>query len=401
MVDSRTGEPYGEGAFAIQLEGVFTNEDQARRVADLIKGGFLQGVSVDMSDVDFTLDLVDADGNPVDTEADDFDDSGVMLQQTITAGRIMGATVLPFEAFEAAFIELVDDDGNAGPATTPGRPTPKQQAAAVRASAPVYQPRACAPCESGAIVAAAAPVLPPRAWFVDPCLTEPTPITVTDAGQVFGHLALWDTCHIGHSGQCVTPPRSATNYALFNRKPIPTADGDPVQIGPLTVGTGHADTKPGTGMFAAISHYDNTGHVAADVTAGEDELGIWVAGALRPDATPEQVRVLRASSISGDWRDWGGNLELGAILAVNTPGFPVLRQVVASGRPMALIAVGPAPSTTPAELAEIRALLPDLQAAAERERRARDLTATRAHATRGRMRALSAAAQRDRMGSMG
>jgi hypothetical protein len=82
--------------------------------------------------------------------------------------------------------------------------------------------------------------------------------------------------------------------------------------------------------------------------------------------------VLRASSISGDWRDWGGRLELGAILAVNTPGFPVLRQVVASGRPTALIASGPAPSVSAPELEEVRKLLPALRAAAIREQQNRD-----------------------------
>src|ERR1019366_6278485 len=65
----------------------------------------------------------------------------------------------------------------------------------------------------------------------------------------------------------------------------------------------------------------------------EDEFGIWFAGSLRASATDEQVSLLRASSISGDWRD----NELVAALAVNEPGFPLA--VVASGH-STLIAAG-------------------------------------------------------------
>ena len=71
---------------------------------------------------------------------------------------------------------------------------------------------------------------------------------------------------------------------------------------------------------------------------GEDEYGIWFAGALRPDATPEQVRKLRAASVSGDWRNMGSGLELVAALAVNQPGYPLAQ--VASGHPEAMVATG-------------------------------------------------------------
>jgi predicted component of type VI protein secretion system len=67
-----------------------------------------------------------------------------------------------------------------------------------------------------------------------------------------------------------------------------------------------------------------------DVACGEDEHGIWVHGAVRPDATPEQIRTLMASPPSGDWRNIGGNLELIGVLAVNIPGFPIRRAMAAS-----------------------------------------------------------------------
>ena len=43
--------------------------------------------------------------------------------------------------------------------------------------------------------------------------------------------------------------------------------------------------------------------------------------ALRPGLSDEQVRTLRASPLSGDWRYIDGQLELVGALAVNLPGF--------------------------------------------------------------------------------
>jgi hypothetical protein len=89
-----------------------------------------------------------------------------------------------------------------------------------------------------------------------------------------------------------------------------------------------------------VKHYDDTASALIDVAAGEDQYGIWVAGALRPDATPTQVRALRASAPSGDWRPIGHSLELVAVCQVNVPGFPIARTMVAGGQMTALVAAG-------------------------------------------------------------
>lgn len=185
-----------------------------------------------------------------------------------------------------------------------------------------------------ALIASAASDAPPRAWFDDPGLTGPTPLTVTDDGRVFGHLATWKNCHIGFPGQCVTAPKSRTAYAYFHTGEVVT-DGGPVSVGRVTIGTGHANTRHG--FQAAVEHYDNTGRQAAVVRAGDDKFGIWVAGAALPGT---DVAELRRSPLSGDWRRIGGNLELVGALAVNTPGFPIPRAMVASGEPLALVAAG-------------------------------------------------------------
>ncbi len=381
MVDSRTGQPYGDGTTAIMMSGVFDSDQLATATADRITGGFLRGVSVDMSDMEYVDELTDGDGNPVsidDIDSGRVDPMDIRLRTRVTGGRLMGLTATPFPAFEGAFIQLLDEDGNAGPAMEPGQPSQEQQKAAVRASAAPNQ-RRCLPCEAAGITASAAPVEPPAGWFADPQLDGPTGLTVGDDGRVFGHLAVWDTCHTGISGRCVTPPRSVTGYAVFRTGSVRCADGTDIAVGQLTAGTSHADTRPGVGAVETLRHYDHTGTAVADVAAGEDAYGIWVAGALRPEATAEQIRVLRASPLSGDWRPWGDGLELVGALAVNVPGFPVLRQIVASGRTSALIAAGPPPADP---LVEVRELLPALTAAAARELRAQQADADAATAAR-------------------
>jgi hypothetical protein len=184
-------------------------------------------------------------------------------------------------------------------------------------------------------------------WFKNPELAGPTPFTVTEDGRVFGHVATWDACHIGlpiddEENTCTTAPHSETNYAYFLTGEVLTNLG-PVAVGQITMGGGHASDK--MGVRPAVSHYDSTSSAVADVTAGEDEYGIWVAGVLRSNVTDEQVHDLRAAAISGDWRRVAigreGNLELVAALAVNVPGFPIPRPsmlVASSGETLTLTA---------------------------------------------------------------
>ncbi len=189
-------------------------------------------------------------------------------------------------------------------------------------------------------------------WFTDPLLTGPSPIVVTEDGRIFGHLATWGTCHIGISDVCITPPSSPTDYSFFRTGSVLTTTGE-VPVGQITMGTGHANLR--LNASRTIAHYDNTGTVVADVAAGEDEHGIWISGAVRASATPEQIVALRGSALSGDWRTIRGHLELVAALAVNVPGFPIPRIGLAAsgGKQSALVAAGiaiPGLSETPIDL---------------------------------------------------
>lgn len=168
----------------------------------------------------------------------------------------------------------------------------------------------------------AAPVLPPAEWFARPDVDGLTPLTVTDTGRVFGHIAPWNECHVGLPG-CVTAPASMTDYAHFHTGSQPVQGGQSVPVGTLVTGPRHAD--PQAAFRAAQQHYDDLDAAVARVVAGEDEFGIWVAGWMLPDANPARVEQFLASPVSGDWRRVGGSLELIAVCSVNAPGFPVPR----------------------------------------------------------------------------
>lgn len=183
------------------------------------------------------------------------------------------------------------------------------------------------------------PVAPPDEWFADPKFDRYTPIEVDDNGRVYGHIAPWGATHIGMAGK-VHPPHSQANYAYFRTGAIKTESGRTVNVGQITLTGGHAPIN--ATAAEAVRHYDDTASAVADLAAGEDQHGIWVAGALRSDITPEQVRAFRASAVSGDWRPIGGGLELVAVCSVNVPGFmsPRAEAMVAGGVITALVAAG-------------------------------------------------------------
>jgi 2'-5' RNA ligase len=198
--------------------------------------------------------------------------------------------------------------------------------------------------------ASGGPDLPPVEWFTDPGLDGPTPLQIDpESGRIFGHIATWGTCHIGISKRCTPPPRSKSDYAYFNVGALRALEDDAVRtvgVGHLTMNTGHASLS--ASMAETMAHYDNTGTVAADVAAGEDRHGIWVAGRLRPELPEEDVHRLLAAPPSGDWRSRDGALELVGVLAVNVPGYPVPRARVASGAPETPFALVAAGATKPA-----------------------------------------------------
>jgi len=176
-------------------------------------------------------------------------------------------------------------------------------------------------------ITAAAPTVPPRAVFEVEAPDYAVPMTYNDDGSVYGHLALWGSCHRGFIGgayeSCVKPPASASSYSQFHLGYIKTQEGDDVPIGKITFDTDHA---PLTADYrAASAHYDNTGSVGAYVRVRDGKLGPWVSGVTVSDLAPAKLQALRANPLSGDWRSFNRSLDLVAALAVPVKGFPVER----------------------------------------------------------------------------
>lgn len=186
------------------------------------------------------------------------------------------------------------------------------------------------------VITAAGPIIYPNEMFADPEFAVPTPIRVDAEGHVSGHAAVWGKCHIGFPGTCTTAPKSRTNYSHFLTGSLPLEEGGFQPVGTITLDTSHAEHR--MSAREAAMHYDHTGTAAAFVNVGEDAHGIWVSGVLRPGLADEDATILSASSLSGDWRRIGGNLELVALLSVNTPGFPVA--YTAGDEQVALVAAG-------------------------------------------------------------
>lgn len=337
VVVGRIDEIYRDGGL-IKAAGVWDISPEAEKAAGMIDRKMWRGVSVD-------LDA--AEGEMVKASEEDGGRDAIEFSK----GRVCSATLCAIPAFAEAFvrngtwaefaseplptggmIEIPDWPGDAQPETSPAL----------------------------SLVASAAPAISVD-YFRNPMLEEPTPVTRGENGHIFGHLGIWDQCHIAYE-VCTTVPPSETDYAYFLTGQVFT-DAGSVAVGQLTVGGGHA--PDGISVRAAIAHYDNVGTAVADVTCGEDEHGVWFSGRIRPWATEKQIHELFAAGPSGDWRGvrYRGrdSMELVAAHAVNVPGFPVPRPrfAVEHGRQTSLVAagaLGPGKADAAAVFADLAAL---------------------------------------------
>lgn len=308
----------------IWADGVFSNLEFGQRIASLVGEQSLRGNSVDLAVTKSEYRNAET-GEVLDVEQvmdAYFNDIPVLF--VVTEGVIMASTVCPTPAIAGAEIML--------------------------ASGVIRMTFTFA--ERDALTASAAglaPLHPPLDWYSNPGLTGPTALTVTKEGKVFGHAALWNSCHIAEPhgpGICVPPPRSGMQYEIFHHGVVETAEGVDVPCGQITMSTFHAGRD--LSWKATQQHYEHSGIAVADVIAGEDAFGIWVSGGLRPDLPAERVRELKAGALSGDWRQViGRGLEFLAALVVNIPGFPIPRpeaRIVASAlgeeEVLALVAAG-------------------------------------------------------------
>lgn len=274
-----------DGTEWLTADIAWDESEEATEFKRLVEEERLTGLSADVSIVDADIDVT-------------FDEDGFIdeMKLVVHLGKLMGATIVPMPAFEDSKVE---------------------------------------------VVASSDPVAPPDSWFADPEFEKLTPIT-TDGDRLFGHIAPWNECHLGITNTCVVAPRNETDYSVFLAAELETEEGNTVAVGQITLAGGHA----GRSLTArkAAAHYDDTESAIADVAVGEDEHGIWFAGAIRPTATDMDRRSLKASKLSGDWRPFKGEMELVAVLCVNSPGFAIARSLVASGKQQALWLTGMVPT---------------------------------------------------------
>lgn len=349
-----TGNETADGLF-LWAEGVFDDAGVVgNEVARLVSGGFISGVSIDAAPTVIEYWLVNPDGSydqnpdPAALESAFWgeDPEGRTILVVFSEYTIMAATVTATPAVGQARIEVpqtvtaslhteepvvigLTDDPSTFVVAGPRRIPMPRLVGHIAARAPVT-----------ASAAGLAPVHPPAGWFDPPTDDEleemgAGQVNVADDGRVFGYAALWGQCHIGYAEGCTDPPRD-TDFALFHRGSMTLADARRINVGPITMGTGHAALH--LGAQAAAEHYDNSGSVIADVRMGKDDRGIWFAGAVDPDASPARVRRFKALSVSGDWRWLDGRYQLVGLLSVPVPGFPQAR--VEHGEPVSLVAAG-------------------------------------------------------------
>lgn len=302
--------------------GVFDGGPYGREAERLVRHGFLRGVSVD-------LDKFEAKEEKPEKAEENAEDDEIMGKDklTIQKARIMAATIVAKPAFQECTIEL-SNQGDQEESVTPEDGVYEES---------MEDFADLEPLAASGFLKSEIPMTPPADWFTDPGLTKPTPLTVDDNGRIYGHIAAWGVSHIGLP-RSTKPPRSRSKYSYFHTGVIRTDSGEDVPVGQLTLAGGHAPLN--ADAKSAAKHYDDTASAVADIHCGEDEFGIWCAGSLRPDLDEMQIRSLRASAPSGDWRPINGSLELVAICQVNVPGFPTARAMVAGGKMMALVAAG-------------------------------------------------------------
>jgi len=297
--------------------GVFDTGPYGREAERMVKHGFLHGVSAD-------LDQFEAK----EEKSENAEDSEMGKDKLIiNKARVMAATIVAKPAFQECSISI-QQSGYQEDDVTPKDGLYEES---------MDEFTNLEPLAASGYLAGEIPVTPPQGWFENPGLTKPTPLTVDPSGHIYGHIAAWHVSHIGLP-RSTKPPRSRSKYAYFHTGVVHTDAGKDVPVGQLTLAGGHAPLS--ASAEDAAKHYDDTASAIADVHAGEDEFGIWVSGSLRPNVGESEVRALRASAPSGDWRPIGGALELVAVCQVNVPGFPVARAMVASGEVLALVAAG-------------------------------------------------------------
>lgn len=289
----------------VLVSGYLLNTAEAGEAMELLDHRVTRP-SIDMSGAEYVM--TDEAGAVIPMEQVYDLPEGTKVFQAFTAGELMGVTLVSTPAFGDTALSLND--------------LPEVRA-----------------------LAAGLGVTYSAALFADPHLDRPTrPVLNPDTGRVYGHLAEFGHTYRGGRGEAV--PRNRNGYANFHTSQVMLDDGRQLAVGRLTVKGGHAATA-GLSPADVRAHYDNAATAFALVRVGEDSHGIWFSGTAAPGVDPDVLAMGLAAPLSGDWRDCGqGCLDLVAVHAVNSPGFPIYSGATGpDGRDVALVAAIPVGST--------------------------------------------------------
>jgi hypothetical protein len=302
----------------IHARGVLDLDSQwgreaARQMGTRLDPGFLAGISIiDDSGPQGEVEVVMPEGCeelPEDAEGSEIARCMTAEKVIYHSGRIRSADLVSIPAFVEARVYL-DDDTEVPEGDVP---------------APVAEDALTASAYTITI-----PDLPPADWFDEPKeVPEIGAITVTEDGRFFGYLAPKQVAHRGFRDRRVTVPTGNVDYGIWMNRARMVDDGnggyDKIATGPITMDCGHAPATSAVKGHARREHYDNACSVVATARVGENARGVWIAGALIPGVTAEQVASMMSCQLSGDWgphREKPGKRELAAALLVPVPGFP-------------------------------------------------------------------------------
>ncbi|MFE9127807.1 phage minor head protein [Streptomyces sp. NPDC007148] len=194
----------------------------------------------------------------------------------------------------------------------------------------------------------------PAAWFQEPTMEELPPgsggVHYKD-GRVYGWVAQAGDPHAGYPGKNLTiESLGGIDLTHFLRARFLLDDGAYVKAGAMTMNVGHH--RDGAECETASCQFDDTRTVAAIVTVGMNERGLWFSGAAGPWLSDWDRRVFSACQPSYHMKQGrDGCWQLRAVLSVPVPGHssPLLATAVAERANLALAASAAFSDTIPGQ----------------------------------------------------
>jgi 2'-5' RNA ligase len=163
----------------------------------------------------------------------------------------------------------------------------------------------------------------PAAWFREPTPEELPPGSGGvhyAGGRVYGWVAQAGEPHAGYPGRNLTVESLGDiDMSHFLRARFKLDDGSYVRAGAFTMNVPHS--RDGAECDTASCQFDDTRTVAAVVTCGMNERGLWFSGAAAPWLSQWDRTVFTACQPSYHMRQAAdGRWQLRAVLSVPVPG---------------------------------------------------------------------------------